>query len=230
MKYQGQTMGGTEERLAELNAVTGRAVSRETYHRLRLFMDLLGTWNRRINLVGANEINRLWRRHVLDSAQLLAFLDKTPGSWLDLGSGAGFPALVVAALLSETSAPEMHLVESNGKKCAFLRHAVRELDLSATIHNCRIDSLPEQVSGPDVISARALASLPELLNHVESHIGPNTHCFFHKGQDVEFELTQSAKYWSMQVRNETSRVEKGGHILILSNIHRISVPAAGKPR
>ena len=220
----------TEDRVAELNAVTGASVSRETVARLQLFMDLLGKWNRRINLVGANEMGRLWHRHVLDSAQLLAFLDESPKSWLDLGSGAGFPALIMAVLLSGKTAPEMHLVESNGKKCAFLRQAVQQLDVSASIHHCRIDSLPEHVSAPDVISARALASLPELLNHAESHLGPNTRCFFHKGQDVELELALSAKYWSMQVRKEPSRVEKGGHVLILSNIHRISVPAAGKPR
>ncbi len=223
-------MNVAEDRIAELKAVAGRAVSRETYDRLLVFMELLDKWNRRINLVGGKEMGRLWRRHVLDSAQLLAFLDRTPESWLDLGSGAGFPALVVAALFSEEKAPELHLVESNGKKCAFLRHVVQQLNLPAIIHNCRIDSLPEQVSGPDIISARALAPLPELLKLVEPHIGPDSRCLFHKGQDVEYELTQSAKYWSMQVRKETSRVEKGGHILILSNLHRISVPAAGKPR
>jgi 16S rRNA (guanine527-N7)-methyltransferase len=153
-------------------------VSRETLTRLETYAALLTKWTRRINLVSAASLPDLWHRHIADSAQLLAF--RPPARlWLDLGSGAGFPGLVVAILT-----PDLHvrLVESDQRKCAFLRRVAEDTGTTVDIVPCRIETLPPQSA--DVISARALAPLTQLLAHAEKHLAPDGIGLFPKGRTV----------------------------------------------
>jgi 16S rRNA (guanine527-N7)-methyltransferase len=188
------------------------SVSRETEERLRAFADLLVRWQTRINLVGPATLKDLWRRHILDSAQLFPLLPSGPV--LDLGSGAGFPGLVLAIL----GAAPVHLVESDQRKCAFLREAARITGTEAVIHACRAEALaPFPVAA---ITARALAPLPRLLVLAAPFLKPGTRCLFLKGRGSEHELTEAAKDWMMTVERIPSRSDPRGFIVSLSEVHR----------
>jgi 16S rRNA (guanine527-N7)-methyltransferase len=189
-------------------------VSRETQDRLQIFVALLKSWNRRINLVGRDTIGDIWRRHILDSAQLFRLLPRQARSLIDLGSGAGFPGLV----LSMMGVPEVHLVESDGRKAAFLREAVRVTGTPAVLHAKRIDRVSP--FGADVITARALAPLSELLEISQEFRAPNTICLFLKGRMVDEELTEATKAWHMQVDRQPSLSDPSGCIVRLEAITR----------
>ena len=137
-------------------------VSRETEDRLAAYVALLRRWQRIKNLVGPSTLDRVWTRHIADSAQLAALLPEAR-RWLDMGSGAGFPGLVIAILLRGAPGAAVHLVESNARKCAFLREAARETGAAAIIHNTRIENVTPELEHVDVVTARALAPLPDLL-------------------------------------------------------------------
>jgi 16S rRNA (guanine527-N7)-methyltransferase len=174
-------------------------VSRETLDRLKVYADLLVKWQKAINLVSKNTLPDLWQRHMLDSAQIYDIAqtivseqgDKArPLSecrWLDLGSGAGFPGLV----LSIMGVGQVHLVESDARKCTFMREVAREAGANVVFHTCRIEKLTEQENNPgqvDFISARALAKTDKLLDWSADFRSQNTVCLFPKGQDVDLEL------------------------------------------
>jgi 16S rRNA (guanine527-N7)-methyltransferase len=194
-------------------------VSRETLARLELYAGLLEKWTRSINLVGRDSLADLWRRHMLDSAQLLPLLPPAPVGrervLVDLGSGAGFPGLVLAIL----GAGEVHLIESDGRKAAFLREAARETGVAATIHNLRIEALPAFAA--DVVTARACAPLSKLLGYAEPFVRsadagrPGGTALFLKGRRVDEELTDSAEKWKMRVERFPSRSDPEGTILRL---------------
>ncbi len=198
-------------------------VSRETLARLERYAELLRKWQRAINLVGPDTLPDLWRRHMLDSAQLYPLIPPGARTLLDLGSGAGFPGLVLAIL----GVPEVHLVESDSRKCAFLREAGRITGMipgNVTIHSCRIEDLePWPV---DVITARACARLDRLLAYAEPFLGEGTICLFLKGRTVNEELTEAAKTWSMTVERRPSVAESSGVILQLGHIRRESGSSA----
>ena len=198
-------------------------VSRETLGRLERYAELLRKWQRAINLVGPDTLPDLWRRHMLDSAQLYPLIPPGARTLLDLGSGAGFPGLVLAIL----GVPEVHLVESDSRKCAFLREAGRvtgTIPGNVTIHSCRIEDLrPWPV---DVITARACARLDRLLAYAEPFLGERTICLFPKGRTVNEELTEAAKTWSMTVERRPSVTESSGVILQLGHIRRESGSSA----
>jgi len=189
-------------------------VSRETLQRLEQVVALLRRWQPRINLVSAGSLADVWRRHVLDSAQLLPLADAAPGLWLDLGSGAGFPGLIVAAL----GRKPVHLVERDARKAAFLREAARGCGLAVTIHVRSIEDLPPL--GAAVISARALAPLPNLLALAAAQLGPDTLLLFPKGQDVEAELTNASRCWMMQAERLPSMTDPTGVVLRLRGLKR----------
>ncbi len=198
-------------------------VSRETLDRLRRYGALLEKWQRKINLVGAGTLCDLWRRHMLDSAQLMApirALGKEKPVILDIGSGAGFPGMVLAIL----GAGEVHLVESDQRKCAFLREVARETETALTIHGSRAEYLdPSMISGSvDVITARALAPLARSLDYAEPFLGAETVCLFLKGRKVREELTKAEKKWTMQVENITSLSSPSGTVLRLDHLIRRS--------
>jgi 16S rRNA (guanine527-N7)-methyltransferase len=190
------------------------AVSRETLERLEVYATLLKKWQTSINLVSSGTLLDLWRRHFLDSAQLLILAPSSAQVWLDIGSGAGFPGLVLAIL----GAPDVHLVDSDGRKCAFLGEVARATGTQVAIHRCRVGSLAPLTA--DVICARALAPLSNLLAMAADFVGFETIGLFPKGQDVEKELTEASKSWSMVVERLASRSDPSGVILRVKGLSR----------
>jgi len=212
-------------------------VSRETLARLRIYADMLVKWQKTINLVGRDTLPDLWRRHMLDSAHLAPLIlprrpDGTPVTVLDLGSGAGFPGLVLAILAGEREAGigktiageagrawDMHLVESDTRKCAFLATVARETATAVRIHNRRIEALEPFVA--DVITARALAPLDALLAYAEPFLGPASECLFLKGATAEDELTTAGKSWKMAIERQASCSGPAGTLLRIKAISRV---------
>jgi 16S rRNA (guanine527-N7)-methyltransferase len=187
-------------------------VSRETLDRLEIFAACLTRWNARINLMSPKSLPHLWQRHIADSAQLWALAPPNPAHWADLGSGAGLPGLVIAALAAEAT-PDCNvtLVESDTRKAAFLATAAREMGLSVTIHAKRIDAIPRCVCS--VISARALAPLPALLAHADRLALPGVVLLLPKGARVDSELTDAAASWHIEHEKIPSQTDPEGVIL-----------------
>jgi 16S rRNA (guanine527-N7)-methyltransferase len=187
-------------------------VSRETIARLEVFAAELVRWQKTVNLVGASTLAELWDRHMLDSVQLLRLLPDEPGPLVDLGSGAGFPGLVLAI----AGVPEVHLIEADSRKAAFLAEVARLTDTRITLHARRIEHVKPLVAA--VVTARALAPLPALLAHAARFSGPSTVGLFHKGRGWRAELTSAREVWTMQVRCEPSIVEPEGVIMRVEHL------------
>jgi 16S rRNA (guanine527-N7)-methyltransferase len=200
------------------------AVPPETLARLEAYAALLVTWQARINLVGPATLGDLWRRHFLDSAQLLPLLPESTRRVVDLGSGAGFPGLVLAIL----GVPDVHLIESDQRKVAFLRTVAAATGTAVTIHARRIEAVPALQA--DVITARALAPLASLLDFalplLRSQGGSTGACLFLKGQQVEPELATASARWTMTIDRLISRSDPTGVILRLSALSPRSHPPA----
>jgi 16S rRNA (guanine527-N7)-methyltransferase len=195
-------------------------VSRETLDRLDRFVAELLSWRQRMNLIGASTVPILWTRHVADSLQLLALAPQAK-TWADLGSGAGFPGLVLACALADTPGVTIHLVESNGKKAAFLREAAKATAAPAIIHAVRIvDFVNNQTGGIEVVAARALAPLSELLSATYPLLKKGAVGLFPKGQDVEAELTAATKCWNIQSSLEASLTDPKARIVKITGIDR----------
>lgn len=194
-------------------------VSRESGKRLETYVQLLLTWQQRINLIGPATIPFVWERHILDSLQLLPLLPKDTRSLAELGSGAGIPGLVVAI----AAGLEAHLYESNGKKAAFLREAARQTRTRAHVHMVRLETLRAQTDVPAVrcVVARALAPLPLLLEYAEPFLASGAVGLFHKGQDVDAELTEATKYWKMRYSKHASQCDSRGVILEIHEATRV---------
>jgi 16S rRNA (guanine527-N7)-methyltransferase len=189
-------------------------VSRETLARLDAFVDLLFRWQARTNLVATAELPRIWTRHVADSLQLLPLVPEAK-TWVDLGSGGGFPAIPVACALAEKPGAQIHLVESNGKKAAFLREAIRVTGAPALVHQKRIEDCGDSFGDNiDVVSARALASLTMLCGYAQPLIARGAIGLFMKGQDVGAELTEATRYWSMDDELVPSRTGEGSIVVV----------------
>ncbi|HTH17247.1 MAG TPA: 16S rRNA (guanine(527)-N(7))-methyltransferase RsmG [Magnetospirillum sp.] len=196
----------------QFQAKTG--VSRETLDRLTAYAELLVKWQARINLVGPDTIPNLWERHFLDSAQVFPILPQPIHRLVDMGCGAGFPGLVLAVM----GVPDVHLIESDARKCAFLREAARVTGTSVTIHNARIEAV--EPLGADVVTARALAPLEKLLGWAERHLLPEGHCVFLKGRGVEDELTTASKEWNITFERFPSQTDSLAAILHLKEVRR----------
>ena len=194
-------------------------VSRETRTRIETYVDLLLTWQRRINLIGPATANAVWLRHIADSLQLLALMPTGTRAIAELGSGAGIPGLVLAI----AGGFKAHLYESNGKKAAFLREAARQTRTQAIVHVVRLETLRNEPDLPDVqcVVARALAPLPLLLDYAEPFLSRGAVGLFHKGQDVDAELTEAAKCWKMGYRKHPSRCDPRGVILEIHEAMRV---------
>jgi 16S rRNA (guanine527-N7)-methyltransferase len=193
-------------------AATG--VSRETLKRLQSYELILREWNSRHNLVSDRSLDDLWRRHFWDSAQLAPLIPLEAGTLADLGSGAGFPGLVLAELLRNRV--RVTLNEATAKKCAFLTAAAAAMELEVAIENRRMEDAPHRTF--DVITARACAPLPKLLAYAQHFSGPASICLFLKGQNVVSELTEAHKSWSMGVRQIPSLTDPTGVILELREL------------
>lgn len=183
-------------------------VSRETLAAFETYAELLSRWQKAINLVGPKTLDQVWRRHFYDSAQLLPLAPAGAKVWIDLGSGAGFPGLVLALL----GAAEVHLVESDGRKTVFLEETARILKLPVAVHRGRIESLAG-LPAPDVITARALAPLAKLLDYGAHLARPETVGLFLKGQDFEKELTEAGKSRTLALDRLASQSDPAGVIL-----------------
>jgi len=217
------------------------SVSRETAERLDRFVALLLAWQRTTNLIADSTVPRLWTRHIADSLQLL---DLAPGAriWIDIGSGGGFPGLVIACALAQESGREsgresagengvvVHLIESNAKKAAFLREVVRELGLPAKVHAERVEAFtpkfatPRFVGHADVVCARAVSELKPLLDLCfplldrTGAIG-----LFPKGRSAQIELGEASKFWKMRAKVVPSRTDPEGRIVVIRGLERSPV-------
>ncbi len=186
---------------------------------LESFSALLTRWNAVHNLVSRETVSALWSRHIVDSLQILPLLRPTDERILDVGSGGGLPALPMAIALKGGSA-QFTLVEPIGKKVAFLRQVVRELGLNATVHAGRTDSFDSRETFFDLITSRALAALPALLELIHPFFGPETRAILHKGKDHAVELAESRLAWDFDVVITRSATDEAGVLLEISNLIR----------
>ncbi len=212
-------------------ALTLTPVSRETEARLDLYVGLLRQWQAKTNLVAPSTLPHLWTRHILDSLQLLQ-LAPAAKVWVDLGSGGGFPGVVLACALAETPDARVHLVERNAKKAAFLREALRITQAPGIVHLADIEDTVKGITAAvDCVTARAVAPLDRLVGFAEPLVRRGAKALFLKGQDVELELTEATKYWNISPQLYSSRSGGHGWIVELDRIERraSSAPAHGNP-
>lgn len=194
-------------------------VSRETLGRLDVFAELLSRWNHKINLIAPSDVPNLWDRHIVDSIQIASLAPEYGREWLDLGSGGGFPGLICAAIKHrEPQDIEFSLVDSDSRKAAFLREAARAMGLNVKVLTSRIEALSPRKA--DIITARALAPLPKLLEYCFPFCHDGTCLIFPKGRNAESELTQCVSDWSMNVERIPSRTDSQSQILKIRSLGR----------
>lgn len=195
---------------AAFQAATG--VSRETLDRLTLYADLLVKWQKKINLVGPATIPDLWRRHMLDSAQLWSYLPEGLPRLVDIGSGAGFPGLVLAIM----GVPDVHVIESDQRKCTFMREVARQTGAQVTVHTRRIEQVRDMTA--PVVTARALAPLPKLIELAAPLLDDGGQMLFLKGQNIGEELTEARKIWIFEDNRSPSQSDPSGFVLRLREV------------
>jgi 16S rRNA (guanine527-N7)-methyltransferase len=200
-------------------------VSRETVSRLDRYVALLLEWQAKTNLVASSTLPNLWTRHISDSLQLLSIAPKAK-TWIDLGSGGGFPGVVLACALAETPGASVHLVERIAKKAAFLREAIRVTGAPGAVHLADIGDTVERFAGlVDCVTARAVAPLHQLIGFAEPLVKRGAKALFLKGQDIEAELTEATKYWKIEPKLHSSRTGGQGWIVELDAIERRNAAA-----
>jgi len=193
-------------------------VSRETELRLDRFVDVLLQWQAKLNLIAPSTVADLWTRHIADSLQLLPLAPQAK-LWADFGSGGGFPGIPIACALAETAGAKVHLIESIGKKAAFLREAVRTTGAPAIIHHGRVEKFGESFAETvHVVTARGLAPLKTLCDQAFPFISRGAIGLFPKGQDVDAELTDAAKYWRLEVIKVPSKTSPDGSIVVIRGL------------
>ena len=213
-----QDLSSSESDKAEALKLT--PISRETETRLDFYLDLLRQWQTKTNLVAPSTLPHLWTRHVADSLQLVT-LAPTARTWIDLGSGGGFPGVVLACALAERPGARVHLVERNSKKAAFLREALRIISAPGIVYATGIEDIVDSIEGPiDCVTARALAPLHQLIGFAEPLVRKGAKALFLKGQDVEAELTEATKYWNIKPNLHASLTGGQGWIVELDHIER----------
>ena len=198
--------------------VDGHDVSRETLQRLDGYVALLTAWQARINLVAPATLGEAWERHVADSLYLERLLPTFSRS-VDLGSGGGLPGLVIACARPDCV---VDLVESNAKKAAFLRAVQRELGLQGMVHTARIEACGSVLAGAEIVTARALAPLTELLALVAPHLAPQARCFFQKGRGHEQEINAATAHWRFDMVKHASSLDDGSVVLEISAIEAVT--------
>jgi 16S rRNA (guanine527-N7)-methyltransferase len=193
-------------------------VSRETEARLQILVDELIKWQAVKNLVSSTTLDHVWTRHIADSLQLLAHVPSR-SRWLDMGSGGGFPGLVIAIALLEQGGGHIDLVEANGRKCAFLRHVARLTGAPVTVHQARLEEVSAKFAGQiDVVTARALAPVNKLLGWSDSLLKTGAVGLFLKGQDIDAELTEASKSWRIEASKLPSVTDPGAHLLMVRSV------------
>lgn len=199
----------------ELNEALGWTVSRETFERLEKYHDLLIEWSKTHNLIGPKEVPYLWDRHILDCLQIWPHV-KQAKTVLDIGSGAGLPGIVLACCAAEIRGMHVILVESNGKRCAFLRHVSRRLGLPVEICHERVEDVSRETV--DVVTARAVAELSDLMKYSQKWLLKGTRAVFPKGRTWSDELTDAHQYWNFKMQIFPSKSASDGVILSLSEV------------
>ncbi|WP_378776559.1 16S rRNA (guanine(527)-N(7))-methyltransferase RsmG [Methylopila musalis] len=195
-------------------------VSRETWTRLDALVAALDRWQAKTNLVAPTTLAQVWTRHVADSAQLVELAPKDARVWVDLGSGGGFPGLVVAARLAGRT--DVHLVESNLKKAAFLREAARAMGVAVTVHAVRAEAaLGGALPRADVVSARALASLSDLLRLAAPLLKTGAVGLFPKGEKAADELTQAQESWNINASFHSSRTDPAASVIRVEGLSEL---------
>lgn len=207
-----------QSKLERLREVAG-SVSRETLSGLEAFEALFRTWAARINLASASTLDELWSRHILDSAQL-APLAPDALRWLDLGSGGGFPGLILAFLLKERAGASIDLVESNRKKAGFLSAAIGQFSLPARVHAVRIGAEIKGLQSPEVVTARALAPLSDLMELANPWLSTGATGLLHKGRDYVREIQESTDLWQYDLVEHRSKVDADSVVLEIANLQR----------
>jgi len=193
-------------------------VTHETIHSLSAYETMLIEWNQKFNLVAASTLPQIWTRHFSDSAQLMSFIPEKALTLADMGAGAGFPGLVLAIMAKGLNKPlHVHAIEATGKKADFLQAVIDGLKLNVTVRRERVEAIRDLKT--DIVTARALKALPELLKYANYLIHKDTICVFPKGQHAAEELTQARKYWTFDAETHKSRSDDSGSILVLKKLH-----------
>jgi len=202
---------------ADLNGTVSRETCDAIAADLARFAATLLRWQAKINLIGRSTADELWSRHIVDSLQLIPLAPASARSWIDLGTGAGLPGMIVAVWAKHVRPDlQVHLVEISGKKIAFLIEAMRVVGVTAKLHRARLEDMaPMPV---DIVSARALAPMPLLLDYAQRFFGPETIGLFPKGRDVEAELEAAKGVWEFNTEQYPSRTDPDGRILVLSGL------------
>ena len=191
-------------------------VSRETFQKISAYLELLDRWRERINLIGPGEGRHLWRRHVLDSLQLLQYISAEDKSVADLGSGAGFPGLILACALADKAGAAVTLVEKSPRKSEFLRAVGKEVGLPVAVLTIRLEDAPGVLF--DVVTARALAPLPKLLGFADAWLKPSGKALLMKGRDTEAELAEAREAWTFDLSTLDSQSSPEGRVLRVSSL------------
>ncbi|MBD8687888.1 MULTISPECIES: 16S rRNA (guanine(527)-N(7))-methyltransferase RsmG [unclassified Rhizobium] len=201
--------------------INGQSVSRETQERLEHFVELFKKWNATTNLVAPSTLPELWSRHIADSAQIF-HLSPQSRTWVDLGSGGGFPGIITAILLAEQQDGWVHLVESNNKKAGFLRVALKETGARGSVHPVRIETAPSLVGPCDAVSARALAELDALFDYIHPWVVLNgeLRSYLNKGRDYEAEVQKARIRWDFDLIRHQSSIEASSVVLEISDLRR----------
>lgn len=207
------------DRFMALQQIAG-PVSRETFDSLQAFELMFREWASRINLVSSSTLDEIWSRHILDSAQLWPLIPTHATKVLDLGSGGGFPGLVLGFLLKERPGGQIDLVDSNRKKTAFLQACVGRFVLPAKVHSVRIGDEIRGLMQPDAVTARALAPLPQLLELAFPWLSRGASGFFHKGRDYRSELSESSDIWRFDLVEHQSKIDADSVILEINGLER----------
>lgn len=192
-----------------------KSVSRETIEKLEIYISLLQQWNKKINLVSQQGMDQVWKRHVYDSFQLIRYLDSSVKSIADLGSGGGFPGLILAL---STDIPVI-LIESDMRKTIFLREVLRKTKTQATVLCQRIESV--NAISADVVTARALTSLTQLLEFSKNILNKNGYCLFLKGRSVNLEIEEAQKNWKINYKTFSSQTNADGVIVKINQFERV---------
>ncbi|MEM9582306.1 MAG: 16S rRNA (guanine(527)-N(7))-methyltransferase RsmG [Pseudomonadota bacterium] len=209
---------GRADALAKIGDLTD--VSRETSDKLAGFVELLTKWNSKINLVSPSTIPEVWERHVLDSAQIMPILDSNVTSLVDIGTGGGFPGMILAVLASDAN-PDLQvtMIESDLRKCAFLQTAAARLGVSAQVISKRIEAVPQQ--NCDAMTSRALAPLTKLLEFSERHLRSGGQAHFMKGENADREIEEALASWQFDLQKRASLTHPDAVILTIGNLRRL---------
>ena len=199
-------------------ALTLFPVSRETETQLDTYVKVFLLWQSRLNLVASSTLHELWTRHIADSLQLLPLVPEAR-VWVDFGSGGGFPGIPIACALAGQPGAKVHLIESNGKKAAFLREAVRATGAPAVVHQERAEKFGESCAETvHAVTARALAPLKVLCDQAFPLISRGAVGLFPKGQDIDAELTDAAKYWRLEASKVSSKTSPESSIVVIRSL------------